>query len=50
MKSDDERGRILMLVCLTLASLVFAAIYYSAAWDECRKFHPAWYCAGTLHK
>lgn len=50
MLGDDPAGRILTCVCLALIAIVFCALYYPAAWDECRRVHPAWYCAAELGK
>jgi len=50
--SDDPRGEVLRLGIMLaiglfgLALYVFA--YLPAAWDECTRIHPAWYCAGEL--
>lgn len=44
--SNDRSGAIMWAIVLTVVTGGLGIAYGIASWEECRRFHPAWYCAG----
>jgi hypothetical protein len=43
---DDDRGQVLWAIMLFIIVGFGGCAYECAAYSECTKTHPSWYCAG----